>query len=331
MPSESLLPCALVFIIVLMVHEAGHYLVARACGVEIQAVSLGFGRELVGHTDKTGTRWRISRLPIGGYVKMAAADLDSRPGIMRIAIMAAGPAANIVFTFLCLVVLFLTVGERAASPEVTALSPGGPAARAGIRPGDTIVSVAGAPVARFEEISSLLATHAGQPTQIVIDRDGHPQELIATPELIEIPRRIGGYRREVRLGIWHSKRRGVGPNSVSEFLHFSPAFAIVHAFGWTGDIVAAPLEAAWRRLDDIPTPTPPVAVPPILVGNITDTTGPGEMLRVIARYSPADLGYFLGLVSINFGLFNLLPCPPLDGWHIVSSLRRRRRRPHADA
>src|SRR5690606_38674143 len=145
-------PFLVVLTIIVFVHEMGHYLVARWNGIAIQTFSIGFGRELVGYTDREGTRWRISAIPLGGYVRfvgdMNAASVPdpeilarADPGLQqrlfanqnvwrRIAVVVAGPAANVLFTFLVLYALLLGFGRYTIAPVIDEVLPGSVAAEA---------------------------------------------------------------------------------------------------------------------------------------------------------------------------------------------------------
>ncbi len=183
----SVLAFLLVLTVLVFVHELGHYLIARRNGVRIETFSIGFGPELFGFTDRVGTRWKFSALPLGGYVKMFGdADPASTPGAhltamsaeeravsfhhkrvgQRAAIVAAGPIANFVFSIVVLSLLFMTAGQSFTPPDVGGIQPGSAAERAGIQPGDLILSVDGTGVQRFEEIRQIVSIRPGEPLAI---------------------------------------------------------------------------------------------------------------------------------------------------------------------
>src|SRR5262249_16867948 len=142
-----------VLTILVFVHEFGHYWVARRCGVRVEMFSIGFGKELFGWTDKHGTRWKISLLPLGGYVKMFGDTDEARSGVQhrsftetekkeaffaksvgqRSAIVVAGPAANYLFAIIVMALLFMLYGQPYTLPEAGEVAPGGAAASAGIK------------------------------------------------------------------------------------------------------------------------------------------------------------------------------------------------------
>jgi regulator of sigma E protease len=163
----------LVLTLLVFIHEFGHYWVARRFGIHAEVFSIGFGPELFGWTDRRGTRWKVSAIPLGGYVKFlgdndetsttpsdAAAALPpeqargaffSKPLYARAAVVLGGPAANLLFAFLVLTVVFFIAGEP-YSPATVAVQVDGPAARAGLRTGDEIVSLADRGINRYEDI-----------------------------------------------------------------------------------------------------------------------------------------------------------------------------------
>jgi regulator of sigma E protease len=187
------LPFIVILAILVFVHEMGHYYVARRCGVRIEAFSIGFGPELFGWTDVRGTHWRVAALPLGGYVKMFGerdsmqdAEGNERPLTkqeerlsfqhkrlsQRAAIVFAGPFINYVFAVLVLGILFATAGQSFTPALLGSVVPGGAADKAGLRPGDKIVAVAGRSVERFEEVVQAIGLRPSQRVALVIERDG---------------------------------------------------------------------------------------------------------------------------------------------------------------
>ncbi|MDB5472863.1 MAG: metalloprotease RseP, partial [Devosia sp.] len=201
------IPFLAVLTVIVFVHEMGHYLVARWNGVAIQTFSIGFGRELFGWNDRQGTRWRISAIPLGGYVRfvgdmnaastpddevIANASPELAPRLFanknvwqRIAIVAAGPIANVLLTFLILYALLLGYGRYTIPPVVGAVIAGSVAESAGLEAGDRIVSVDGYAVRGFEDFQRLVATSPQRPVSITLERDSTTQTIVLTPEVTE--------------------------------------------------------------------------------------------------------------------------------------------------
>ncbi|MFM9842893.1 MAG: RIP metalloprotease RseP [Dongiaceae bacterium] len=190
--------------IVVFFHELGHFWVARRCGVQVDVFSVGFGRELFGFTDRKGTRWKFSAIPLGGYVKMkgqsdtegvetpdpAAVSAEDRatsfhfkPLWQKAAIVFAGPAANYVLAVIVLAVVFATLGKQYFPPVVGVVEQEGAAAKAGLRTGDRILSVAGYEVDEYNAIFLALQVDVSEIVDIVIKRGGETLTLQAKPDL----------------------------------------------------------------------------------------------------------------------------------------------------
>jgi regulator of sigma E protease len=193
-----------VLTLLVFVHELGHFLVARWCGVRVEVFSIGFGPELFGRTDRHGTRWRFSLVPLGGYVRMfghvsnaiegqsgqplSEADLAVafyRKNVwQRMAIVVAGPLANYLFALVVLFGLFLVYGKVDASPTVGTVQVDSAAHQAGILPGDRIVGLNGQAIASFEDVRRVVQFNLDQPLSMEIERDGRLIELEAMPRIV---------------------------------------------------------------------------------------------------------------------------------------------------
>jgi regulator of sigma E protease len=195
------IPFLVVLSILVFVHEYGHYIVARWNGVRVDVFSIGFGKELFGFTDKAGTRWKFSLLPLGGYVKMhgdadassstidqvAAVDPDSFPAknvFQRMSIIAAGPLANILFAVVALAFLFMIVGRPFTPAMVGNIEEGSPAEAAGLVPFDRVIAVDGSEIESFEEFRTIERESAETELLVTIEREGERLELPMTPALV---------------------------------------------------------------------------------------------------------------------------------------------------
>ena len=180
------LPAFLFYItVVVFVHEMGHFMMARSFGAKVDVFSVGFGPEIFGWNDKRGTRWRVSWLPIGGYVKFAGdADAASTPdraatqamspedraGVMafrplhqRALVAAAGPFANFVLAIMLFTGLFFYVGHEVMPPVVGGLVPGGVAQAAGVQTGDRVTAIDGTRIEEFGQLPEIIGVSGGIP------------------------------------------------------------------------------------------------------------------------------------------------------------------------
>ena len=221
---------AFVFIlsVIVFVHEMGHYLIARYNRVRVVVFSIGFGPELFGWTDRYETRWKVSVLPLGGYVKMFGdADASSRPGEdsaemteeeravsfqhkslgQRTAVVFGGPLANFVLAVFIFSVLFATVGQRVTPADIAEVVPGSPAEAAGVRAGDVVLRLGDRNIDRFETLQQVVREIAGKTVEMVVLRDGVEVGLVITPRLVEKPDRFGKLQRYGEIGVSRSAVR----------------------------------------------------------------------------------------------------------------------------
>jgi len=309
-----LVPFLVTFTILVFVHELGHYLVARRNGVRIETFSIGFGPELFGWSDRAGTRWKFSAIPLGGYVKMFGdADVASSPGehvatmnekdragsfhhkrlAQRAAVVAAGPIANFLFSILVLSVLFATGGQPYTPPQVGDVTADSAAADAGIKPGDTILSIDGRGIDRFEDISQIVQLNTGSPMQLLVRRDGAEVTITATPRITEQTDRFGYKHKIALLGL---SRNGV------EYVKRNPLSALWHAADETWNLSATTLKAVWQMITGLRS-----------AGEISGLPGIIQMSGQVAQGGIVPMLWFAAVLSVNLGLINLFPIPVLDG------------------
>jgi regulator of sigma E protease len=189
--------------VLVFVHEYGHYIVARWCGVRVEVFSIGFGPELIGRYDKHGTRWKISAIPLGGYVKMfgqganllegeagkAMSEEDRKVAFdyknvwRRMAIVAAGPIANYLFAALIFTVMFAVHGKDVSPPVISAVRADSAAAVAGLQPGDRIVTLNGGAIRDFKEVLEFAQLNLDQEIVVGIERNGVSETVRLTPKV----------------------------------------------------------------------------------------------------------------------------------------------------
>lgn len=319
----TLVPFILVLAVVVFVHEMGHYLVGRWCGIGVEAFSIGFGPELFGFKDKRGTRWKISAVPLGGYVKFvgdmsvtsepdasATAQLTeeqrrvafhTQPVWKRAATVAAGPIFNFLLTIAVFAVMFAAYGRYVAEPTVAEVRPDTPAAEAGFEPGDRFVSVNGTRISTFGDVQRVVSARAGDELTFVMLREGQEIELMATPELSEQTDALGNTIRIGIIGVVNNEELGQ-PRQIA----YGPVEALGEAVTETGHIIARTghfLQRFATGREDKCQLGGPVRI--------------AEMSGQAASMGPMWVVQLIALLSVGIGFLNLLPIPPLDGGHLV--------------
>lgn len=312
-----MIPFLFVLTVLVFVHEWGHYQVARWCGVKVEVFSIGFGREIFGRTDKHGTRWKFSLIPLGGYVKMLG-DMDAASATQslkdvpveehryafpsksvgqRAAIVFAGPAVNFIFAILTLALLYGIWGQPYTAPVINSIIAESAAEQAGLKPGDKIIDINGAPISRFEDVQMQVQLSAGAPLSLSVDRNQEIIKLILTPKIMHVTDRFGNQHALPQIGVGSSEVR---------YEQRGPVSAIYHAVIETYNLSAATLKAVGQILAGVRSPKE-------LGGplRIAQLSGQAAQINV-----PALIG-LIALLSINLGLINLFPIPLLDGGHLV--------------
>jgi regulator of sigma E protease len=331
------LPFFFVLTLVVFIHELGHFLVARWCGVRVLVFSIGFGPELAGFNDRHGTRWRLAAIPLGGYVKFlgdenAASAPDAellaalRPEERRVsfagqsvakraAIVAAGPIANFVLAIVIFMSMFMFYGKMEIDPLIDRLQPGSAAEVAGFKAGDRVIAIDGSPIDSFSDMQRIVSESPGQSLLIEVDRNGQRLTLTATPELREISDRFGGRQRIGVLGI----TRSTDPSNVT-YRRYGPIDSASMGLKETWFIVSRTGEflgglVAGRESAD-------------------QLGGPLRIAQVSGEVASAGIMALLNLaavLSVSIGLLNLMPIPLLDGGHLLFyALEALRGRPLSD-
>lgn len=306
-------------LVIVFIHEYGHYKVARWCGIDIEAFSIGFGKEITGWYDKFGTRWKLSWIPLGGYVKFkgdanaasfpdaetqarAAADpgnFHGKPVWQRAAVVAAGPIANFILAIVIFAAFYLFIGVTVIEPRVGAINPGSAAERAGLQVGDTITEVNGTAIASFRDIQQIVHGRAGERIQIKLDRSGEQLALEAVPDLKTESDGMGG---KMRLGLL-----GIRPmEGAIRTETYGPVEAVAKAGEEVWFIVSSSLNYIGK----------------IFLGreNGDQLRGPAGIAQVVGFAASNGVYSFVSVIaflSVSIGLINLFPIPMLDGGHLV--------------
>ena len=319
----TLVPFLFVLTVVVFVHEMGHYLVGRWCGIGVKAFSIGFGPELIGFNDRHGTRWKLSAIPLGGYVKFLG-DMNAtstpdptevakltpeerrhafhaQPVWKRAATVFAGPAFNFLLTIAVFTVIFMIFGRVVIEPMVAEVRPGSPAAQAGFLPGDRFISADGDRVQSFSDLQRIVSGRAGDALKFVVLRDGKDVTLTATPELSEQKDALGNTVRMGVIGVVNNET--LGQPRVEKY---SPIGAFAAGVSETFSVVERTGQFLQR-----------------FVAGREDRCQLGGPVRIAGMAGKAaKLGFewlvqLVALLSVGIGILNLLPIPPLDGGHLL--------------
>jgi regulator of sigma E protease len=316
-------PFLFVLTIVVFFHELGHFLMARLCGIKVLVFSIGFGPEIAGFNDRYGTRWKISAVPLGGYVKFfgddnaasvpdraAAAsmsDVDRKdsfrfqPVRSRAAVVAAGPVANFVLAIAIFAAIFMTVGKQTTSARVDTVQPASAAEAAGFKPGDLVTAINGEKIDSFSDMQRIVSINAGETLSIDVDRGGAPINLKATPQLKELKDNFGNVHRLGVLGI----SRSMSPGDIKTE-KAGPLRAIVMGAQETWFVVDRTL----------------AYIGGVFVGReaADQLGGPIRIAQVSGQVATAGftaLIHLTAVLSVSIGLLNLFPIPLLDGGHLL--------------
>jgi regulator of sigma E protease len=314
----TLLSFLLVIGPLIFIHEMGHYLVGRWCGVKAETFSIGFGREIFGWSDRRGTRWKVGWLPLGGYVRFAGdmnpastpsdewlslppeernLTFQSKALWQRFLIVAAGPITNLIFAVLVFCGFLVAFGEPQTPPVVAGVAPGSAAQAAGLRAGDRILSVDGDKVERFEDIARLIVLRGGEQVRLGIERGGVASEVVATPKS-EVDRDQFG--NEAKKGVLGVAR---GPVVVEPI---AAARVLPAAVRQTWQVIEMSVEGLVQVISG--------------QRSVKELGGPLKIAKFSgeqASLGPIAYIWFVAVISINLGFINLLPVPLLDGGHLL--------------
>jgi regulator of sigma E protease len=318
-----IIPFLFVLTIVVFFHELGHFLVARWAGVKVLTFSLGFGPELVGFNDRHGTRWKISAVPLGGYVKFFGDDSEaSTPSSEtlsnmteeeravsfhhkkvgpRAAVVAAGPIANFILAIVIFTCLFTFFGKPSTTARVDQVEAGSAAEKAGFQVGDVVMAIDGKTIGSFSDMQRIVVTHAGDQLTFTVKRGDSTQQLLGTPELREVKDPFGNTHRQGVMGITRSTAAGEVTTEKVD-----PATAL-----WLG------VKETWFVIDQTLS----------YIGNVftgrasaDQIGGPIRIAQIsgqVATLGLTPLLHLAAVLSISIGLLNLFPVPLLDGGHLL--------------
>jgi regulator of sigma E protease len=311
-------------------HEMGHYLAARWCGVKSDVFSIGFGKEIFGWADKRGTRWKVGWIPLGGYVRFAGDENASsgpnetwmnlpdeerahsylaQPVWKRATISFAGPFANFLVALFIYMALYASFGETRITPVVAKVAPNSAASEAGFQVGDRINTINGREIVNFTDIAEYVTLRPKQMMTFDIDRAGQAMTITAAPKEEQLVSRFGTKATRGLLGIGASEEQ-------REQVRLS---------AW--ELPGAAIKQVFRVLRSITD-----GLTQIIMGYHSVKELGGVIMIAKVANEVASMGWialieFIAMISINLGFINLLPVPMLDGGHLlfqgIEALRRK--------
>ena len=315
---------AFLFVITLVVffHELGHFLVARFFGVKVDVFSVGFGKEIFGFHDRHGTRWKLSWLPIGGYVKFAGdADAASKPDTeaasrmtaqeragalmfkpvgQRAAVAAAGPFANFVLAIVLLTGLYMYSGHAVIAPVIGQVTTGSPAADAGIRPGDLVTRIDRTAITDFQQLPEIISISGGETLAIGLKRAGKDLTVQVTPRLLKTKDVLGNVGSQMVIGVRPDPRAPITR------LQYTPLQAGSAALVETWTIIKTTLLGIGQMITGHAS-----------ADQLRGPVGIANMTRQVADFGFLPLLNLVAILSVSIGLANLFPIPLLDGGHLL--------------
>lgn len=307
----TILSAILVLGVLIFVHELGHFLVAKRCGVGVTVFSLGFGPALFSFT-RGETNYRLSAIPLGGYVRMVGEDpteevepevrersfTHKSPG-RRLAIVAAGPVFNVLFAIVVYFMLAAVIGVPQLGTVVGGVRENQPAALAGLQKDDLILAINGQPVRLWSEMVDEVRQSGGAPLTFLVERDGREMEFSMSPIVEDDKNVFGEDIRVYRVGI-EASAKGLYTEDVS-----------------LAGAIKVSLQKTWEAGTLIFT-----SVVKLVSGSIPldSMGGPVKIAQIAgeaASYGLAALASLAALLSVNLAILNLLPIPALDGGHLL--------------
>lgn len=327
-----------VLTIVVFIHELGHFLVARWCGVKVTTFSIGFGKEIFGFFDRHGTRWQFSWIPLGGYVKFmddenAASQpmgkaleemtpeqregsFHHKPLWQRAAVVAAGPIANFILAIFIFTIWFSIFGVRTLEPRVDTVIADSAAEAAGFAKGDVIRAINSEEIKSFADVQRLVMTSGGRELVFNVDRGGEDLALTVIPKL--------------------TLQKDIGGDEIKTYLIGIKPVVSKEAMSVQYPGVLASTGLACQRTWSIITTTLTYLSDVIIGRQPADQLGGpvriADLAGKVAKNSWQDLIFLTAFISVSIGLINLFPIPLLDGGHLLFyAIEAVRRKPLSEA
>ena len=321
---NSILPFIVLILVVVFIHEYGHYYFAKKYGVKVTDFSIGFGKELFGWNDKLGTRWKICWIPLGGYVKFfgdrnvfSQSDQEEiikkyseeerkklfilKPLYQRSLIVAAGPIANFILAIVIFLFIYMFVGKDFTPAVINEVQKDSPAEVAGLMKNDVILEIDGTEVKSILDVSKLITMSTSDFIDFKVSRYDQNILLKVKPNIVETEDNLGNTINKRMIGIM------VGPyNNKVNHVKLGPAKALYYSLNEVYFVTISSL----KYLGSILTGS----------GDSSQLGGPIRIAKITGQVAQFGIVPFLSImayISISLGLINLFPIPLLDGGHLM--------------
>jgi regulator of sigma E protease len=307
---ETILATLVVIGVLIFVHELGHFLVAKYLGVGVEVFSLGFPPKLI-HKQVGETDYRISIVPLGGYVKLVGENpgteippeqvpksFSHRSVWQRFAIVAAGPLFNLIFAVVALSLIFTFTGIPYFNTEIGGVQPQSPAEEAGLQKGDLILSINAQPVHRWEDLSQIIRTSGDKTLEIKFRRGNQDKNVTLKPRIMETSNIFGEIVSATLIGVSAPEKY--------EIEKIDPLSAWWHGITYSYRILEVTV-VSFAKLITQKVPLNSLGGP-IMIAQVA-----GKQ----AEQGVSHLVHFMAVLSINLALLNILPIPMLDGGHLL--------------
>ena len=319
-----IIPFIILITIVVFVHEYGHYYFAKRYGVGVTDFSIGFGREIIGWNDKSGTRWKICWIPLGGYVKFYGdrnvfsqseqekiinqySEEDRKklfilkPLYQRSIIVAAGPFANFFLSILIFSLIYMFIGKDLTPAVIDEVQKDSPAFVAGMKKNDKIIYIDNKKIESILEVSTFINTATSETIEFLILRNDQEISFLVKPNLVDGKDSLGNSIKKrmigIKLSILNNKlnRKPLGPTKAIYYSIKEVWFVTVTSLNYIGKIITGS-------------------------GDSSQLGGPIRIAKVtgqVAEYGVVPFLSVMAYISISLGLINLFPIPMLDGGHLM--------------
>jgi len=321
---NSILPFIVLILVVVFIHEYGHYYFAKKYGVKVTDFSIGFGKELFGWNDKLGTRWKICWIPLGGYVKFfgdrnvfSQSDQEEiikkyseeerkklfilKPLYQRSLIVAAGPIANFILAIVIFLFIYMFVGKDFTPAVINEVQKDSPAEVAGLMKNDVILEIDGTEVKSILDVSKLITMSTSDFIDFKVSRYDQDILLKVKPNIVETEDNLGNKINKRMIGIM------LGPyNNKINHVKLGPAKALYYSLNEVYFVTISSL----KYLGSILTGS----------GDSSQLGGPIRIAKITGQVAQFGIVPFLSImayISISLGLINLFPIPLLDGGHLM--------------